>query len=151
MRERNDRATGTKPRDGARGAAGEGGDEDRLRLQRLREVARRVRHRLADRRVVRGLGELVPVVEARLDRPRDPIHVRDGLDRVLADGRLAGEHHGGRPVEDRVRDVARLRARRLRRMNHRLASRAVSPESDRDTSVRRKAPIPSAYIRQNSL
>ena len=39
--------------------------------------------------------------------------VRDRLERVLADRRLPGEHQRGRAVEDRVRDVARLGARRL--------------------------------------
>ena len=62
----------------------------------------------------------MPVAHARLDRARDPCHVRDGFDGVLADGGLAGKHHRGRAVEDRVRDVARLGARRLGRVDHRL-------------------------------
>ena len=67
-----------------------------------------------------GLRDLVPVAETRLDGPRDPVHVRHRLDGILADRRLAREHHRGRAVEDRVRDVARLRARRLGRVDHRL-------------------------------
>ena len=55
------------------------------------------------------------VAHARLDGSRDAVHVRDRLDRVLADRRLAREHHRGGAVEDRVRDVARLGARRLGR------------------------------------
>jgi hypothetical protein len=39
---------------------------------------------------------------------------------VGADGRLGGEHHRRRPVEDRVRDIARLGARRLGVLDHRL-------------------------------
>ena len=120
MRERNDRAAGPEPRDGTRGAAGEGRDEDRLRLQRLREVAGRVRHRLPDRRVLVRLGQLVPVVDARLDGQRDPVHVGDRLDRVLPDGGLTRKHHGRGAVEDCVRHVARLGPRRLGRVDLRL-------------------------------
>ena len=49
--------------------------------ERLGEVAGRVRHRLADRRLVARLRQLVPVAEARLDGARDPVHVGDRLDR----------------------------------------------------------------------
>ena len=67
-----------------------------------------------------AVGDLVAVAEARLDRARDPVHRPHRLDRVLADRRLAGEHHRRGAVEDRVRDVARLGARRLGRVDHRL-------------------------------
>ena len=60
------------------------------------------------------------VAEARFDGARDPVHRRHCLDRILADRRLAREHHRRRAVQDRVRHVARLGARRLGLMDHRL-------------------------------
>ena len=101
-------------------AAGVGGNEDRLRPQCLGEVTGRVRHRLADRRLIGALGQLVAVAEAGLDRPRDPVHVGDRLDRVLPDRGLAGQHQRRAAVEDRVGDVARLRTGRLGLVDHRL-------------------------------
>jgi len=88
--------------------------------ERFSEVAGAVGHRLADGRLLAGVGQLVPVTEARLDRERDPVHRRHRLDRVFADGRLAGEHQGRRAVEDRVGHVARLGPRRLGLVDHRL-------------------------------
>ena len=118
--EAEDRPARAESRDDRRRSARVRRHDDRARAERLGEVARRVRHRLADRRLLSGLRQLVPVAEARLDRPRDPVHVRDRLDRVLAHRRLAGEHQRRRPVEHGVRDVARLGARRLRLVDHRL-------------------------------
>ena len=115
-----DRATRPQARDGRRRAAGEGRDEDRLRLERFRDVARGVRHRLADRGLLVCLRDLVAVVETRLHGPRDPVHEPHRLGGKLADGRLAGEHDRARPVEDRVGHVRRLGARRLGRVDHRL-------------------------------
>ena len=120
MGERDDRTPRTEPRDRGRGLPRERRHEDRRRAERFRDVARRVRHRAADRRVLIRLGDLVPVAHARLDRARDPVHVRDRLDGILADRRLAGEHQRRRAVENRVRNVARLGARRLGRVHHRL-------------------------------
>ena len=48
------------------------------------------------------------------------VHRPHRLDRVRADRRLGGEHHRRGAVEDRVRDVARLGARRLGVLDHRL-------------------------------
>ena len=115
-----DRAARAQPRDDRGRSAGERRHDDRPRAERLGEVARCVRHRLADRRLLLGLGELMPVAEARLDGARDPVHVRDRLDRVLAHRRLGREHQRRRAVEHGVRDVARLGARRLRLVDHRL-------------------------------
>ena len=48
------------------------------------------------------------------------LHRPHSLERVAADRRLLGEHHSRRSVEDRVRHVARLCARRLGVADHRL-------------------------------
>ena len=118
--QRDDRPARAQARHRGRRLPGDRRHEDRLRAQRLGEVAGRVRHGAADGRVLVRLRQLVAVVHARLDHARDPIHGRDRLDRVVADGRLAGEHQRGGAVEDRVRDVARLGARRLGLVHHRL-------------------------------
>ena len=55
-----------------------------------------------------------------LDLRDDPHHRLDRQPRILARGRLRGEHHRVGPVQDRVRHVARLRARRARVRHHRL-------------------------------
>ena len=120
VRTADDRAPRPEPSNRRRRVAAEGRNHDRARGQRLGDVAGRVRHRLADRRLLVRLGNLVPVVEARLDRQRDLVHHLDRLDRILAGGRLGREHHRRRAIENRVRDIGRLGARRLRRMDHRL-------------------------------
>ena len=91
-----------------------------LAAKRLSDIAGGVRHCLTNRRHVVGVGNLVSVVEARLDRTGDPVHHLDGLDRKLAHRCLAGEHDRGRAVKDRVRDVGGLRPCRLGLMDHRL-------------------------------
>ncbi len=115
-----DRPARAQPRDRRRRAAGEGRHEDRPCLERLGDVARGIRHRLPDRRLLLRLRDLVPVAEARLDRAGDSVHVGDRLERELADRGLAGEHQRAGAVEDGVRDIRSLGARRLRRMDHRL-------------------------------
>ena len=109
VRERDDRPARAQTRDRGRRPAAEGRDEHRGTPERLRDVAGRVRHRLADRRLLARLRELVPVAEARLDGARDPVHVRDRLDRVLADRGLAGEH---RPPSSRRGSRSRRRSPR---------------------------------------
>ena len=113
--EPDDRPPRAQPRDRGRGAAGEGRHEDRPRLERLGDVARGVRHRLPDRRLLLRLRDLVPVAEARLDRAGDPVHVRDRLERELADRRLAGEHQ---------RAACRRGSRSRRPMPRRASARA---------------------------
>ena len=49
----------------------------------------------------------------------DPVHHPHGLDRVVADRRLLGEHHGVGAVVDRVGDVGHLGAGRARGPHHR--------------------------------
>ena len=120
VREREDQPAGTEPRHRRGRPAREGRDEDRLGAQRFRDVAGRVRHRLADGRLVARLRQLVPVVEARLDGARDAVHVRDRLDRELAHRGLAGEHERRAAVEDRIRDIARLGPGRIGVVDHRL-------------------------------
>ena len=89
--------------------------------ERLGEVAGGVRHRLADRRLVARLGQLVAVAEARLDRACDAVHVRDRLDAGTRPTAVSPESISAeRAVEHRVRDVARLGARRLGVVDHRL-------------------------------
>ena len=132
VRDRNDRAARAQTGDGRGGAAGEGRYEDRLGCERFGNVAGGVRHRLADRRHVVGMGDLVSVVEARLDRTGDPVHHFDGLDRKLAHGCLTGEHDCGGAVKDRVRDVGGLRPGRLGLMDHRLEH--LGSSNDRATT-----------------
>ena len=60
------------------------------------------------------------VLPVRLGREDDARHHLHRLDRILPRRRLGGEHHRIRAVEDRVRDVRRLRARRARVRGHRL-------------------------------
>ncbi len=120
VRDADDRSTRTETRDAGRRASAERRDDECAGVHRLRDVAGGVRDRLPDRRLVAGARQLVAMTEARLDGARDEIHRRDRLDRELADRRLLGQHHGRRAVENRVRHVARLRARRLGRMHHRL-------------------------------
>ena len=112
-------AAGAAARRGRR-AAGEGRHEDRRR----RATPRRGRRRRSTSRR-RSSGSRAP----RASRAGSPCSARprarsgpcrDRLDRILADRRLAGEHHRGGAVEDRVRDVARLGARRLGGVDHRL-------------------------------
>ena len=55
VREPDDRPPRAQPRDRRGRPAGEGRDEQRLRLERLGDVAGRVRHRLPDRRLLLGL------------------------------------------------------------------------------------------------
>ena len=120
VRQRDDRPVGSQPGDRGCRAAGKSRDEKRLGAERLGEVARRVRHRLPDGGIVAGFRELMPVAEGGLDGLRDLIHVRDGLDGVLADSRLPREHQSRGAVEDRVGHVAGLRPRRLGLVHHRL-------------------------------
>ena len=79
--EADDRPPRTQTGDRRRSPAAERGHEQGLRLERFGDVAGGVRHRLPDCRPVLGLGELVPVAEARLDRAGNPVHVGDRLDR----------------------------------------------------------------------
>ena len=50
----------------------------------------------------------------------DAIHRPHGLQWILPDRSLGGEHHGIGAVEDRVRHVRCFRARRARRVDHRF-------------------------------
>ena len=120
MGEADDRPPGPQTGDRRRCSAGEGRDEDRAGSERLGDVAGGVRHRLADRRLLVGRGDLVAVVEARFDGARDPVHELHCLTGVLADRGLAGEHDRGGAVEDGVRDVRGLGPCRLRLVDHRL-------------------------------
>ena len=108
-----------------------GRDEDRLRAERLGEVAGRVRHRLADVGSSSALRQLVAVAEARLDRARDPVHrtrpPRPGTRRPPSRPR-ASPPRCRRGSRSRRRSPRRASARRacdhrlehLRRGDHRL-------------------------------
>src|SRR6266511_3944230 len=75
VREPDDRATRAQPCNGRRRPARESGNDNRLRRDSLGEIARNVRHRIADGWLFLGIRKLVAVIEARLDRTRDPVHV----------------------------------------------------------------------------
>ena len=63
--------------------------------------------------------EPVAVGEVGLGLAGDPVHHPHRLDRVLADRRLLGEHHGVGAVVDRVGDVGHLGPRRAVERHHR--------------------------------
>src|SRR5690606_15192031 len=96
---------------------------------------------LASRVVVRLLRRARSHRALHLDLPDDAIHRPDRLDRILADGRLGGQHHGVRAVPDGIRDVAGLgpgrdglrdhRLEHLRRRDHRRAE----PVAHRDDAL----------------
>ena len=108
------------------------------------------RRSAAARAAGRGLGAALG--EVGLGLADDPAHRLDRLDRVLADGRLAREHHGVGAVEHGVEDVGRLGAGRavrglhavehLRRGDHR-DPRPVAGGDDPLLDRRAPAPRPS--------
>jgi len=83
--------------------------------------------------------KLVVILQVLLGDLGDAHHHLHGLQRELADRRLAGQHHRVRAIEDRIRHIGSLGARgprvldhaveHLRRSDHRLA-RGIAPLND---------------------
>ena len=119
-----DRAIRAEAGDHARRRAGVARGDDRVRVEVARHLAagigygvgHRANRRVADGFLLEKLGIVVQLM--RLDIGRDAHHRADGLNRVFARGRLAGEHDRVRAVDDGVRHVAGLRAGRARVADH---------------------------------
>ena len=84
-----------------------------------------------------------PLLRLAFDLGDDPAHRLDGEPRILPGRRLGRQHHRVGAVEDRVRDVARLGARRARMRDHRLEHlrrrdhRTAEPVAERDDPLLR--------------
>ena len=108
--------------DTERGGAGRGPRDHRLQLQRLRHVARGDRDRIGSRRLGRGAlrADDRAVQRVRLHLDGDAIHEGNGFDRVFSDRAFRRKHDRVGALEDRLRDVRYLGARRHRRIDHRF-------------------------------
>ena len=109
-------------RDHPRRAARHGRDHERLQPELVARRRRRRRRSSPPRRSPRSARSVRkrPYGSSRSVAIGDRGHHRDRLDRVAADRRLLGQHHGVGAVEDRVRHVGHLGAGRAGGLHHRL-------------------------------